>query len=177
MTVVVRTAGDPLEAVSLVRRAVREADPDQPLAEVRRMEDAIAESTAGARFNSVLLAVFAVVAFTLAAVGIYGVMAHGVAERTGEIGIRVALGADAGDIAAMVLREGAVLAGLGIALGLVAALALTRMMASMLYTVRSFDAATYASVMAALTLVALAASFLPARRAMKVDPVEALRQG
>jgi putative ABC transport system permease protein len=175
MTMVVRTAQPPLSLASAVEREVHQLDPDQPVADARSMEDVVDEAIAGARFNTVLLGVFALIAFVLAAVGIYGVISCDVSERTHEIGIRVALGAQPGDVLKLVLGQGARLAGYGIAAGLAAAFALTRLMAAMLYGVKATDAYTFAAIPVLLGAVALAASYLPSRRALALDPVTALR--
>jgi putative ABC transport system permease protein len=179
MTMVVRTAGPkgtpPLSLVSAVEREVHRLDPDQPVADVRSMEDVVDGAIAGARFNAAFLGVFALIAFGLAAVGIYGVVSRDVSERTHEIGIRVALGAQPADVLKLVLGHGARLAGYGIAAGMVAAFALTRLMAAMLYGVKAADAYTFAAIPLLLGGVALAASYLPSRRALALDPVTALR--
>jgi putative ABC transport system permease protein len=175
MTMVVRTAQPPLSLASAVEREVRQLDPNQPVAEMRSMEQVVDRAVAGARFNTVLLAVFAEIAFLLAAVGIYGVISCDVSERTHEIGIRVALGAQPGDVLKLVVGHGARLAAYGIAAGLAAAFALTRLMASMLYGVKATDAYTFAAIPVLLGAVALAASYLPSRRALALDPVTALR--
>jgi putative ABC transport system permease protein len=175
MTMVVRTAQPPLSLASAVEREVRQLDPNQPVAEMRSMEQVVDRAVAGARFNTVLLAVFAEIAFLLAAVGIYGVISCDVSERTHEIGIRVALGAQPGDVLKLVVGHGARLAAYGIAAGLAAAFALTRLMASMLYGVKATDAYTFAAIPVLLGAVALAASYLPLRRALALDPVTALR--
>jgi putative ABC transport system permease protein len=179
MTMVVRTAGpegaSPLSLASAVEREVHQLDPDQPVADMRSMEEVADRAIAGARFNTVLLAVFAEIAFLLAAVGIYGVVSCDVGERTHEIGIRVALGAQPGDVLMLVVGQGARLALYGIAAGLVAAFALTRLMASMLYGVKATDAYTFAAIPVLLGVVALAASYLPSRRVLALDPVTALR--
>jgi putative ABC transport system permease protein len=179
MTMVVRTAGPkgapPLSLASAVEREVHQLDPDQPVADARSMEEVVDRTIAGARFNTLLLGVFAQIAFLLAAVGIYGVISCDVSERTHEIGIRVALGAQPGDVLKLVLGQGARLAGYGIAAGLAAAFALTRLMATMLYGVKATDAYTFAAIPVLLGAVALAASYLPTRRALRLDPVTALR--
>jgi len=175
MTMVVRTAQPPLSLASAVEREVRQLDPNQPVAEMRSMEEVVDRAVAGARFNTALLGVFAVIAFLLAAVGIYGVISCDVSERTHEIGIRVALGAQPGDVLKLVVGHGARLAAYGIAAGLAAAFALTRLMASMLYGVKATDAYTFAAIPVLLGAVALAASYLPLRRALALDPVTALR--
>jgi putative ABC transport system permease protein len=175
MTLVVRTAGPPLPMAPVIAREVHRLDPEQPLAEVRPMEDVVDLAVAGARFNATILGVFALIAFVLAAVGIYGVISYDVSSRTHEIGIRLALGAQKGDVLRLVLGQGARLAGSGILLGLGAAFGLTRLMASMLYEVKATDADTFAGIAFLLGGVALAASYLPSRRAMALHPVDSLR--
>ena len=175
MTMVVRAARQPLSLASAVEREVHQLDPNQPVAEMRSMDEVVDRAVARARFNTALLGVFAVIAFLLAAVGIYGVISCDVSERTHEIGIRVALGAQPGDVLKLVVGHGARLAGYGIAAGMVAAFALTRLMASMLYGVQATDVYTFAAIPVLLGGVALAASYLPSRRALALDPVTALR--
>jgi putative ABC transport system permease protein len=173
--VVVRTAGPPLAMAPVLEREVHRLDPEQPVADVRPMEDVVDRALAGPRFNATVLGVFALIAFVLAAVGIYGVISYDVSSRTHEIGIRMALGAQKGDLLRMVVGQGARLAGYGIVLGLGASFGLTRLMASMLYEVKATDANTFAGIALLLGGVALAASYLPSRRAMALDPVESLR--
>jgi putative ABC transport system permease protein len=175
MVMAVRTAQPPLSLASAVEREVRQLDPDQPVADMRSMEEVVDQAIAGARFNTVLLGAFALIAFLLAAVGIYGVISCDVSERTHEIGIRVALGAQPGDVLKLVLGQAARLAAYGIAAGMVAAFALTRLMAAMLYGVKATDAYTFAAIPVLLGAVALAASYLPSRRALALDPMAALR--
>jgi putative ABC transport system permease protein len=175
MTMVVRTAGPPLSLASAAEREVHQLDPDQPVVDVRSMEEVVDRAVAGMRFNTMLFAVFAQIAFVLAAVGIYGVISCDVSERTHEIGIRVAMGAQSGDVLKLVLGQGARLAGYGIAAGLAAAFGLTRLMATMLYGVKATDAYTFAAISVLLGAVALAASYLPSRRALALDPMAALR--
>jgi len=175
MTLVVRTSRPPLSLASSVEREVHRLDPDQAVASLRPMDDVVDEAFAGARFNTVLLSVFAVIAFTLAAVGIYGVVAFDVTQRTHELGIRLALGAQPGDVLRLVVGQGATLGAIGIGLGLAAALGLTHLMASMLFGVKPTDFYTFAAISVLLGAVALAASYLPSRRAMALDPVTALR--
>jgi putative ABC transport system permease protein len=139
------------------------------------MEQLVNDSIARTRFSAFLLAVFAGVALALSAVGIYGVMAYSVEQRTHEIGIRMALGADRGDVVAMIVRQGMTLATVGVAIGLASAFALTRFLSTLLYQVSATDAGSFASVSIVLAAVALVASLIPAYRATKVDPMTALR--
>jgi putative ABC transport system permease protein len=173
--VVARTTGEPLSLAGAVRDEIRQMDASLPIASVRSMDDVVAAALATPRLTGFLLGAFAAIALALAAVGIYGVLAYLVSQRTPEIGIRLALGADRRQVISMVLRHGLSLAAAGIAIGLVAALALTRLMQSVLYGVRPNDPVTFAAVTVALLLIALMASFLPARRATKVSPIIALR--
>ncbi|HST53136.1 MAG TPA: ABC transporter permease [Pyrinomonadaceae bacterium] len=175
MTLVVRTKGDPLSLVAAARKEIQAMDAEQPVADVRTMNQLLAESVGRARFSALLLAVFACVALVLAVVGLYGVMSYAVAQRTHEIGIRVALGAQGRDVLGLVVGQGLLLAAVGLALGLAGALALTRLMRSLLYEVSTTDPATYVGISALLLLVALLACLIPARRATKIDPIVALR--
>ena len=175
MTLAVRTAGAPLGLASAVTREVRQLDPDQPVADVRTMEEVVNLAVSGARFQTALLASFAGVAFLLAAVGIYGVISYDVSQRTNEIGIRMALGAQPADVQRLILGQGARLAVYGIVAGLLGAGVLTRWMGTMLFGVGPTDVWTYAAVSILLAVVALAASYVPSRRAMVPDPVIALR--
>jgi putative ABC transport system permease protein len=154
---------------------VRELDPDLPVRELRTMDDVVQESVAAPRLRTVLLGVFALLAVTLAAVGVYGVLAFGVAQRTGEIGVRMALGAREREILAMVLRQGLGVAGIAIAAGLVATLWVTPVMNELLFEVSPTDPAVLGGVAAFLLLTAALAGYLPARRAARTDPMEALR--
>ena len=175
MTLAVRTAGAPLGLASAVTREVRQLDPDQPVADVRTMEEVVNLAVSGARFQTALLASFAGVAFLLAAVGIYGVISYDVSQRTNEIGIRMALGAQPADVQRLILGQGARLAVYGIVAGLLGAGVLTRWMGTMLFGVGPTDVWTYAAVSILLAVVALGASYVPSRRAMVPDPVIALR--
>jgi putative ABC transport system permease protein len=175
MALVLRSVVDPLSLAAAVRQAVREVDPALPLYDVMTMGARLTNSIAGRRFNLLLLGNFAALALLLAAVGVYGVIAYVVTERTHEVGIRMALGAGRGEVVALILRQGMTLAGIGIALGVPAALGLTRLLTSLLYEIKPGDPLTYAGVSMILLLVALLASWLPARRASRVDPMEALR--
>ncbi|HEX8879282.1 MAG TPA: ABC transporter permease [Candidatus Acidoferrum sp.] len=172
---VVRSARDPLTVASSVRAAVWSVDKDLPVTRVRTMEEVWSLSMASERLNLLLFALFASLALVLATVGIYGVTACNLAERTREIGIRVALGARSNDVAKLVLAQGFRLAALGLLLGVTAAFALTRLMASMIYGVSSTDATTFFTVALLFGAVALAACYIPARRALRVDPMVALR--
>ncbi len=172
---VVRTAGDPLRMASAVTAQVWAIDKDQPVHDVLAMDHVVDDSISQRRFNMLLLAVFAATALVMAAVGIYGVLAYAVSRRTQEIGIRVALGAQTADVLRLIGGEGFALVLTGIVVGLVGALALTRLMSSLLFGVSPTDVATFAAVPALLGAVALAACYLPARRAARVDPTVALR--
>ena len=158
-----------------MRRALREIDPDQPVSDVRTMDQVMAETTGRARFNTLLLGLFAGLATLLAAVGIFGVMNYSVTLRTREIGLRMALGAARREVLMLILRQGLLLTGIGIAIGLAGALALTRVLSGLLFGVGSTDPATFAAIVALLTLVSLIACYLPARRATRLDPLSALR--
>ncbi len=175
MTYVIRTRGEATNVAGAARNVIHTLDPQQPVGDVITMERLLAKSIAGSRFNTVLLTVFAFVALALAAVGTYGVMSYAVTQRTHEFGIRMALGAGTLDLLQLVLRRGMTLAIIGVFLGLVGALALTRLMTSLLFEVRPTDAITFVAVSFSLIAVALLACYIPARRATKVDPLVALR--
>ena len=175
LALLVRTAGDPMALVSSLRVAVHEIDPLIPLESVHPLETDVTEMTAGRRLNTTLFVVFAAIAAILAAVGIYGIIAASVEQRTRELGVRLALGATGASILRMVLVEGLWLVGIGLAVGLVTSLALSGAMARLLYDVRPTDAATLTCIAALTLLVAFAASLVPAIRALRVDPVTALR--
>jgi len=175
MTLVVRTRDDPMRLAPALTREVRALDANQPLADVKPLDDYLGQSVAQRRFSMTLLAIFSTVALVLAALGIYGVLAYSVAQRTREIGVRMALGARDSAVAGMVVREAFGVVGVGLALGVGGALVLTRVLASLLYEVSPTDPATFAGVAFILGAVALAASYLPARRAARVDPIVALR--
>jgi putative ABC transport system permease protein len=175
LTVVVRTAGPPLNMLGVLQTQIRALDRQQPLYNARTVEQVLKQSIARPRFNMLLITILAAVAMILATVGIYGVISYMVTQRTHEIGIRMALGARPLDVFRMVLRQGLLIALLGVGTGLVAAFALTRLLASLLYDVRPTDALTFAAVSALLTAVVLLACYIPARRATRVDPMVALR--
>jgi putative ABC transport system permease protein len=174
---VVRTAANPESLVQPVSNAIYSIDNEQALTDIRTMEQVLAESLSDRRFNMTLLLAFAGVALVLAAVGVYGVMNYTVTLRRRELGIRMALGAATSDVLRLVLGQGLTLTLIGVAAGLIAAFALTRLMASLLYGVTATDYLTFVSVSAVLIGVGLAASYVPARRATKVNPTIALRTG
>ena len=173
--VALRTLGDPKQISGALREKIGEIDPGLPVTNIRAMGDAISESIAQPRFRTTLLGLFSAMAFVLAAIGIYGVISYNVGRRTQEIGIRMALGAQRGDVLLMVVREGVTLAGLGVILGLVSSFWLTGLLRSFVFNISVTDPATYAGVAALLLMVSLVASCVPARRAMRVDPIVALR--
>ena len=175
MTLAVQSALDPSALAAEIRAAVASIDPDQPVSRISTMNELMATSVATPRVVLVLLGVFSGLALVLAAIGIYGVIAYTAARRTHEVGIRMALGAQRGDVLRMILGQGAALAGAGIALGAGVALGLTRLMAGLLYEVRAADPDTFAGVALLLALVALAACYVPARRAVRANPTIALR--
>lgn len=172
---VVRAAMDPLRLQQTISRAVHQLNKDQALSDIKTLEQIKTESMASNRLNSIMLGGFATVALLLAAIGIYGVISYSVVQRTHEIGIRAALGASAANVVGMVLKLGMLMAGAGLVLGFLGALALTRLLATLLFGVGARDPATIAGVGAILAMVALFASYLPARRAAKVDPMICLR--
>jgi putative ABC transport system permease protein len=175
MTLVVRTSGEPRGLSKAVQEAVWSIDKNLPLSHVQTYEQVIAGSVWQQRFNLLLVGLFAALALVLAAVGIYGVMAYSVTERTHEIGIRMALGAKQGDVLRLVVREGMALAAIGAGIGLVGAFALTRFLSGLLYEVKADDPVVFAAVPLLFAVVALLASYIPARRATRVDPMIALR--
>ena len=175
MTLTVRAAANPLGLAQPIEAQVHAMDKDQPVSEVRTMEQWVARSMAQIRFSSSLLMAFAGLALVLAAVGIYGVMSYAVSQRTSEIGVRLAVGAEGKDILRMIVWDGARLAAIGLTIGLVLAVALSRTINSLLFQTASADPLTFAAVVTVLGAFALVASYLPARRASRVDPLLALR--
>ncbi|HMJ88051.1 MAG TPA: ABC transporter permease [Vicinamibacterales bacterium] len=175
MYVIARTSADPASTVAIARHEIARVDRDQPISDVRTMDERIGRSLSSRRFSMVLLALFAGLALTLAAVGIYGVVAYAVTERTHEIGVRVALGAQRRDVMAMVVGQGMTMTLVGTAIGVAASAALARLMSSLLFGVSAVDPVTFVLIPMLLIAVALAACYVPARRAMRVDPLQALR--
>jgi predicted permease len=171
----IRVSGDPMSMVAGVSREIYAVDPNQPISVIATMAELLGEETEQRWVGMILLATFAGVALLLAALGIYGVLAYFVAQRTREIGVRVALGAQTRDVMKMVMKQGMRLTLFGIGIGLVGGFASSRLMKSLLFGVSAADPLTFAAVAALLTGVALLACYIPARRAMKVDPVVALR--
>jgi putative ABC transport system permease protein len=172
---VIRTSVDPLTLAAAVKREVLTVNRQQPIFNVRSLEQMMVDSISRQRFQMILVGTFAAVALLLAAIGIYGVISYSVSQRTGEIGIRMALGAQPLDVLKLIVSQGLILTLIGLALGLAGALALTRLMAGLLYGVSATDPLTFAAIALLLTSVALLASYIPARRAMRIDPLVALR--
>jgi putative ABC transport system permease protein len=175
MTILVRTSNDPLALLSTIRNQLQQLDPELPMAAVATMDQLLADSLSRSRFTMLLLGIFAVVALVLAAVGIYGLIAYSVTQRTQELGIRIALGAQRRDVLRLVLVQGTRLTLLGVAIGVLAALTLSRLLGTLLFGVSATDPLTFAGVAGLLAVVALLACFIPARRATRVDPTVALR--
>jgi putative ABC transport system permease protein len=174
MTVIARTTGDPHSLITAVQKEVHAMDPDVPVFDIKTMDEYISATVAAPRFNTTLLVIFAVVALVLTIVGLYGVMSYAVVQRTNEIGIRMALGAQTRDVLRLIVGQGFKLVLLGLAIGLAGAFALMRVIASLLFGVTAKDPATFAAVAVLLTLVALLACYVPARRATRLDPLRAL---
>ena len=175
MNLLIRTSVAPETLISTVRSQIASIDPDQPVTNIQTVDELVNNSRSQPRFMMMLLAAFSASALGLTVVGIYGVLAYSVSQRLQEFGIRLALGAARGDIQTMVLKQGLLLGGVGIGIGLAAAFALTRLMATMLFGISTRDFETFAIASLIFLVVALFASYLPARRAMKVNLLEALR--
>jgi len=175
LAMVVRTSGDPLSVVSQVKAAIKALDADLPMSNISPMEELIEGSTGPRRFSMVLLAIFSGLAAVLAAIGLYGVMSFTVTQRSKELGVRLALGAVPGDVLKLVLNQGMRLVVVGVGIGLTAALVLSRVLESMLFNVSATDPLTFVLISLLLLGVTLLATWLPARRATRVDPVVVLR--
>jgi predicted permease len=176
MQVAVRTSGDPKSYVSAIRTAIHEIDRDMPMSKVNTLDVLVDNSMGQRRLSTVLLGVFAGLALLLASIGIYGVMSYTVSQRTRELGVRVALGASRQSVLGLVMRQGVTITLIGVAIGLGGAFGLTRLIATQLYSVSATDPSTFAMVTAALLIVAVAASLVPALRATRIDPLTALRE-
>jgi putative ABC transport system permease protein len=175
MTLIVKSGMEPAALTSAIRSAIASIDKDQPVSDIATMHQLVNDSVSTRRITLILLGVFGALALVLGAIGIYGVLAYSVAQRTHEIGIRMALGARRGDVVRMILAQGAKIAGAGVFIGILASFGLTRLMANLLFSVSPADPATFAAVAIVLVLVALLASYVPARRTLRVDPMIALR--
>jgi putative ABC transport system permease protein len=175
MTITVKTAGEPLSLATAAQRAVRKLDADMPVSRVRSMESVITDSMGNRRFPMQLLGLFSLVALTLATIGVYGVVSYLVAQRTRELGIRVALGARRRQVIGLVVVRSLLPIGLGLAVGIAGALVASRLLGTLLYEVKANDPAVLAGIVAMLGGAALFASFIPARRAAAVDPIVVLR--
>jgi putative ABC transport system permease protein len=176
MTIGIRTIGDPMSVVQSVRQAVLRVDPEQPIARIETMSNLIAQSVGPRRLSTTLLGLFAGLALLLSALGIYGVVAHSVTQRTQELGVRMALGAARRDVLAIVMMQGFRIAGVGLIAGLLGAVGLTRLMTTQLYQVDATDPVSFAGAAFVLVAVALLATLFPALRAARLDPVTALRE-
>jgi ABC-type antimicrobial peptide transport system permease subunit len=172
---VVRTKGDAVSMAAAVRQAIWAVDKDQPVSNVRTMDEVFAAAVSRERFQTLLLTLFATLALVLACVGLYGVISYAVAQRTHEIGVRMALGAQSHDVLRLVIRQGMVLTLAGLVVGVIGGLAVTRVMTDLLFGVTTTDAVTFISVGGLLVGVALLACYIPARRATRIDPLVALR--
>ena len=168
-------SGEPTSVAAAARNVIQGLDPEQPIGEVNTMQGLMATSVARSRFNTILLVVFSVVALVMAAVGIYGVMSYSVQQRTHELGIRLALGAQKRDVLQLIVKQGVVLGLIGVTAGLLASFGLTRLMSTLLFEVTATDARTFAIVAVGLFAIVLIACCIPARRATKVNPLVALR--
>jgi predicted permease len=175
-TLVIRTQGEPTALAPAVRRIVASIDPDQPISELRTMDEIVDLNVADRQQQMTLLGAFAGLALVLASIGLYGVLSYAVTQRSREIGLRMALGASASSVIRMIVARGLALTGLGLAIGLVAAWIATRAMKNLLYGVAATDPLTFGSVAALLAFIALIACYAPARRASRVDPIVVLRE-
>jgi putative ABC transport system permease protein len=173
--VILRTTGDPMAAAGAVRQAVAKVDRDQPVFLMLTLEQVIRQNLTGLYYVAWMLAITGAIALVLSCVGVYGLMSYAVAERTHEIGIRIALGADQTDVLGLVARRGLLLTGIGLAIGLAGAFAASRALSGFIFGVSSTDGSIFGGVSLVLMTVAMAACYLPVRRAMRVDPVDALR--
>ncbi len=174
MTIAIRTRGETTSIAAAARNVIHQLDPDQPIGQVATMDSLMAKSVARARFNSTLLGIFSIVALVMAAVGIYGVMSYSVLQRTHEIGVRMALGAQRADVLKLILKQGVVLAVAGVLVGLAGSFGLTRIISTLLFDVAATDKATFAAVAFGLFVITFLASYLPAWRATRVNPLDAL---
>ena len=174
-TFTVRTHGEPMQYATPIRRALASLDPNQPVYQIAPLEQVLSQSVATRRFNTLLLDLFAALALLLAAVGVYGTIGYWVAQRTREIGVRMALGATRGAIAWMVVGRSAALTGIGVVIGVAVAAATTRLLATLLFEVSPIDPLTFGVVGALVTSLGIAAAYIPARRAARLDPVEVIR--
>ena len=175
MTIVARTTGDPLSLAASFRGEVRQLDPNVPVSGVRSMVQVVERSTSVRRLNVMLFSAFGLIGLLFVAVGVYGVMAYTVAQRTRELGVRMALGAGSREVMRLVIGQGMVLSLVGVGVGVAGALALSRVLANMLFGIGTHDLTTFIAIPILLTAVALVACYFPARRATRVDPVVALR--
>jgi putative ABC transport system permease protein len=175
MFVVVRTSVEPTTLAASIRQAAAEVDKTASVSDIKTMDHIVSDAVTQPRFNLVLLGLFSGIALLLSAAGIYGVTAYSVSQRTHEFGIRMALGAQVGDVLRMIIRQGMLLISVGVVLGLVASFALTRLLRTLLFGVSASDPLTFVAITLLLTFVALVACYIPARRATKVDPLVALR--
>ncbi|HTB21011.1 MAG TPA: FtsX-like permease family protein, partial [Bryobacteraceae bacterium] len=175
MSLIVKSAADPAALTSSIRGAIASIDKDQPIFAIATMQELVNSSISPQRITLILLGLFSALALVLAAIGIYGVISYSVAQRTHEIGIRMALGADGGGVLRMILAQGVKIAGAGVGIGIFASFGLTRLMTKLLYSVSAADPVTFAAVAIVLVVVAMLACYIPARRALRVDPIIALR--
>jgi len=176
MTILFRAKGDPLQLVSATREAVQSVDPNLPVFNIRTLETQLSNELVTQRLSVILVSLFSVLALLLAAVGLYGVLAYSIAQRTREIGIRIALGAESGSILSMVVRQGLTIVGIGLAAGIIGAMILTHLIQSLLYGVSGTDPVALLTSVGVLALAAFLACLVPALRAIRVDPITALRE-